>query len=121
MSYKLDNLPQSAVTLTQSVVQATQMLGLYQAELARVLGVRCGEVGELFLGKRNFEPDTEVCVKALLFIQFYELLYDKLKGDDVAMFNWLRRKNTDLNGIPLLLMVDEGALENLIQYINSCS
>ena len=85
MSYKLDNLPQSAVTLTQSVVQATQMLGLYQAELARVLGVRCGEVGELFSGKRNFEPDTEVCAKALLFIQFYELLYDKLKGDDVAM------------------------------------
>jgi hypothetical protein len=42
--------------LTQSVLQAAQLLGMYQAELARILSVNCWENGELANAKKLRTP-----------------------------------------------------------------
>ncbi len=103
--------------LTQSVLQITAMLDMYQAELARVLKVHCGDIGELASGKRCLEPDTEPWQQAQLFVRFYQALYRSKDGDGVGMRHWLRIENKDLNGVPHLIVVDDGELARVVEYL----
>lgn len=105
--------------LTQSVLQVTEMLGMYQAELARVLQLQCGDIGRLANGRRVLERGTVAWGEAVLFIRLYEALYEKLGGDGVAMCNWLRRDNEQIGGVPLLLIVDEGRLRRTLDYVQN--
>jgi hypothetical protein len=38
-------------SLTQAVLPICQMLGMYQAKLARVLGLQCGDIGDFAAAK----------------------------------------------------------------------
>ncbi len=104
---------------TQAVLQITDMLGLYQAELARILGINCPDIGELASARRNLEPDTGAWRQAGLLIRFYQALYDRLSGDGVAMRNWLRVEQKALQGVPHLQMVDDGELEKIVAWLES--
>ena len=117
MVYKIEDPLSSPLRLTQSVIQITEMLNLYQAELARLLGLQCGDIGRLTNGKHKLIPETEAWQKAVLLLRLYQALYDKMQGDGVAMCHWLRADNTHLNGIPLMLMVDEGQLARVQIYV----
>ncbi len=101
--------------LTQAIVQISDMLGLYRAETARILDVRCGDIGELFEGKRNLVPDSPEWEKACLFLEFYSLLFKRMDGDGVLMCHWLRASGPDQGVTPLLEMVDNNSIENLIK------
>lgn len=116
--HELDNPLVGRRKLTQSVLQVTEMLGMYQAELARILGLQCGDIGELAAGKCVLEPDTCAWQQAVLFIRLYESLYRQHAGDGVAMRHWLRRDNTELKGVPLMLMVDDGHLAQVLEIAN---
>ena len=83
--------------------QATEMLGLYQAELARILGMQCSDIGRLSGGKQLPGEATEFWKQAVLFVRLHELLYDKFNGDEVAVYHWLRAENPALQGVPLYL------------------
>ena len=104
---------------TQAVLQITDMLGLYQAELARILGINCPDIGELASARRHLEPDSEAWQQAGLLIRFYQALYDRLSGDGVAMRNWLRIEHEALQGVPHLQMVDDGELEKIVAWLES--
>lgn len=108
---------QNPQRLTQTVIQITEMLCMYQAELARILGVQCADIGEMANGKRVIETESDIWTQAKRFVEVYEVLYHHCKGDGVAMRNWLRRSNSELNGVPLLLMVDENKLETVLGYL----
>ena len=112
--HKLIPPAQDARTLTQSVVQATHMLGMYQAELARILHLTCSDIGELANARRLLAPDTESWEQAVLFIRLYNWLYDAFSGDEAAIHHWLRTNNTLLNGTPLYLIVDHGQLATVL-------
>jgi hypothetical protein len=101
--------------LSQAVVQATQLLGLYQAELARILHLKCADIGELANARWQLQPDTESWRQAQLFIEFFELLYRSKQGDGVAMRHWLRAHDPHLQGSPVLLMVDELRMVDVIE------
>ena len=45
-------------TLTQAVLQIATLLDMFQAELARVLHVNCGDVGQLSGGRQVLETGT---------------------------------------------------------------
>lgn len=93
------------------------MLGMYLAELARILQVTCSEIGEFASGKQFLNLNSKAGEQAIQFIRLYELLYEKFGADEVAMCHWLRAKNQDLNGIPLYLMVDDGQLTHVVEYV----
>ncbi len=69
------------------MTQITDMLDTYQAKMAHVLHVKCGDIGQLASGKRIIDPDTKAWKQALLFIRFYRVLYEKMKGDGIAIRN----------------------------------
>lgn len=105
--------------LTHQVIFITHQLGMYQAELARVLHVQCPEVGRLGAGQALLEVDTAAWRQACLLVDFYRLLVDRFEGDEVSMYHWLRAENVLLGGVPLLLIIDDDQLEALIRHLES--
>ena len=107
--------------LTRSVLQIVALLGLFQAELARVLHLKCGDIGELASARHCLEPGTEAWEQALLLVRFYRALYAGTGGNGVAMRHWLRVDNEALGGVPHLLIIDEDRLQEVVVYLEDFS
>jgi hypothetical protein len=105
--------------LTQAVLQIINLLDMYQAELARVLHLKCGDIGELSCARQYLETGTGHWQQALLFVRFYRLLYDRMGGDGVAMRHWLRVENDGLGGVPHLMIVDDDRLAEVVRYLEN--
>ncbi|MCK5092500.1 MAG: hypothetical protein KAR30_08215 [Gammaproteobacteria bacterium] len=119
MVHSLKNPCENSRRLTQSVLQIIDMLGIYRAELARVLHIKCEDVGFLVERKRDLELETDAWDQAVLFVRMYEALFVYCKGDGVAMCHWLRSENKDLKGVPMLLMVDDDKLSQVLGFLES--
>ncbi len=117
MVFKLDNPAQNERKLTCSVIQVIELLGMYHAELARILKLQCSDIGELTSGKRLIKQDSEAGQRAALFIETYQQLYDYFDGSGVAMYHWMRAHNKKLNGTPHFLIVDEDQLSVIHDYL----
>ncbi len=117
MVFKIDKPLASERKLSQSVIQVIELLGMYDAELARILGLQCGDIGELTCGKRCIKRDSDAWYKAALFIETYQLLFDYFDGDGVAMYHWMRADNKHLHGTPHFLIVDDGRLQIIRDYL----
>ena len=117
--FKIENPVESERKLSQSVIQITELLGMYNAELARILGQQCGDIGELTSGQRCLKQETEAWHQAVLFIETYHLLYDYFDGDGVAMYHWMRANNKHLDGTPHFLIVDDGKLQVIHDYLKT--
>ena len=105
--------------LNRSVLQIVALLDLFQAELARVLHLKCGAIGELASARRCLEPGTEAWEQALLFVRFYRALYARMNGNGVAMRHWLRVEDTVLGGVPHLLIIDADRLPEVVMYLEN--
>jgi len=114
-----DSLAHDDKALTTAVVQIMQMLGLYQAELARVLGLQCAEVAELASERRILRQDTPEFRRAQQVVRLYEHLYRHFDGEPVAIYHWLRVRLAPSATTPLMLMVDEGRIGELIGWFES--
>jgi hypothetical protein len=100
--------------LTQAVLQIVEMLDLYQAELARVLHLKCGDIGRLAAARECLAPATPAWEQAQLLVRCYRALYVLQQGDGVAMRHWLRVTDAVLGGVPQLLIVDDGRLADVV-------
>ena len=118
MLFKIDNPFESERKLSQAVIQVTEQLSMYHAELARILGLQCGDIGELTSGQRCIDQETEAWQNAVLFINTYHLLFDYFNGNGVAMYHWMRADNVHLNGTPHFLIVDDGQLQSIHDYLD---
>lgn len=99
------------------MVQASEMLGLVRAEMGRVLGFKCADFTALFEGRSVLEPGTHAYRQGELLVRFYQALYERMKGDSVQMIHWLRRQHRELGNSPFYLIIDEGRLEELLDYL----
>jgi hypothetical protein len=115
MVFWIDYVDNDPRRLTQAVLQITGLLGLYQAELARVLRVNCGVIGQLASGRRCLEPGTAAWQQASQLVRLYQALYVQLDGNGVAMCHWLRVPHPRIGGVPHLLMVDDGRLDDVVR------
>ena len=105
--------------LTQAVIQIIDCLGMYQAELARVLNLQCGDIGQLSSARSCLVPDTVAWNQALLFVRMYQSLYIFFDGDSVAMIHWLRTDSKKLKQSPHLLIVDDNNLAGVVDYLEN--
>ena len=121
MVFKIANPFENERKLSQSVLQVIELLGMYHAELARILGQQCGYIGELTSGKRCINENTDVWDRAVLFIDTYHQLYDYFEGDGVAMYHWMRAHNKHLNGTPHFLIVDGHKLQAIHDYLSQAN
>jgi len=114
---KLSEVNDSEIKLTQSVLQITDMLGIYHAELARILGLQCSDIGDLYSAAKYLQKDTTSWQYAECLIKIYEILYDDFSGNEVMMHNWLRKDNKQLSGAPLYLMVDAQKIKEVLCFL----
>jgi len=121
MAFKLSNPFENERRLSQSVIQVIEILGMYHAELARILGQQCGDIGELTSGKRCIKQDSEAWRQGILLIETYHQLFDYFEGNGVAMYHWMRAHNNQLGGTPHLLIVDDGKLQKIHDYLFSAN
>ena len=117
MVFKIEHATANERRLSQSVIQVIELLGMYHAELARILGQQCGDIGELTSGHSCIQKDTEAWTRAVLFVQTYNQLFDYFAGDGVAMYHWMRAHNKELAGTPHFLIVDAGQLAVIHDYL----
>jgi hypothetical protein len=113
------NVIRSPETLTPAVLQAAEMLGMYHAELARVLKLQCSDIGRLASVQQLIKRGTIEWHQAESFIRFYRAVYKMHSGDETAIYHWLRVDNKQLKGSPLLLIVDDARLEHVINFIEN--
>ena len=102
------------LSLIAAVNHATDTLGLYRAELARILGLKCPDVSDARTLALLFETDTTVQRSGASFVRFYILLEEVFQADTVQMINWFRRDNSKLGTTPFLAMVDHGQLDHVV-------
>ena len=114
---KLSDVNHSEKELTQAVLQITQMLGIYHAELARILHVKCSDIGELSNAEKNISVNSAAWVQAEKYIKLYEYLYHLHDGDEPLINNWLRKRNKTLNSVPLYLMVDDLRIDDVLDVL----
>jgi len=107
--------------LTPAVLQAADILGLYGAELARILNVLCSDISLMSNGKKLLESGSEAWDRGVRFLEFYELLGKKLGHNEAAMCHWLRTEHKQLQRTPLLEMVDHNGLKNVMNCLKKKS
>lgn len=110
---------ESPSRLTPAVLQAADMLGLYQAELARILHLQCADIGRMGAVRGQLVPGTQSWRQALAFVRLYRALHELMQGDGAAMCHWLRVDNRALGGTPLLLMVDEDRIGEVLRHLQT--
>ncbi|MGD8629463.1 MAG: hypothetical protein PVH38_04765 [Gammaproteobacteria bacterium] len=117
MVYQIAETIDEPRRLTQAVLQIVDMLGLYQAELARILRLKCGDIGRLAAAQQCLEAATPAWGQAQLLVRCYRALYVVHNGDGVAMRHWLRVSEASLGGVPHLLIVDDGRLADVVAWL----
>jgi hypothetical protein len=117
--FKIEQPFENERKIMQSVIQVIELLNMYHAELARILGLQCADIGQLSSAQTCIKQDSPVWFQAVLFIEMYHFLFDHFDGDGVAMYHWLRADNKALNGTPHLLIVDDGELKRVHQYLKT--
>jgi ferric-dicitrate binding protein FerR (iron transport regulator) len=105
------------LALSRSLVQIMDMLQLYQAEVARILDVRCADVASLAQARTRLTPHTHAWRQACLLLRCYRALHDECRGDAAAMYHWLHRDLPGVGVTPHRLMVDEQALAAVVAHL----
>lgn len=116
---ELSEVNNNEMKLTQAVLQVAVLLGIYHAELARILGLQCSDIGELYRSGQYIKKDTRAWLCAEQLIKIYEILYVKFSANETKIHNWLRKENKVLAGAPLYLMVDNKKLKEVLFCVNS--
>lgn len=117
MIHRLNDPFSSPSKLSRSVVQAGDMLGLVRAEVARILGFKCESITALYNGRLLLEEGTEAWRQGVLFVRFYQALYDEMAGEEARMVHWLRREHQAFGTSPFYLIVDNGRLAEVLAYL----
>ena len=105
--------------LTSATVRAAERLQIKNAALARILGVSDSTVSRMRNKALFLERSDKPFELAILFVRLYRSLDSIMAGDDAVAADWLRNKNTVLNGVPLELIQSVSGLVHVIAYLDA--
>lgn len=102
------------LALSRNIVQIMHMLQLYQAEVARILGLQCADVAALARARSRLQAGTPAWTRACLLVRCYQALYTRCQGDVTAMYHCLHRELPGFGATPHRLLVDDFALDAVL-------
>ncbi len=111
---RLQDVNHDELGLSRAIIQVMQLLGLYHAELARILHLSCGDVAKLAAAKHQLHKNSVAWIEAEKLVQVFEALFALCDADEACMHNWLRRHNQQLDGTPLYEMVDHLQIDRVL-------
>ncbi len=87
--------------------------------LAKILGVSEPTISRMRQGKYRLDRGQKAFELAVMLVRLYRSLDGIVAGDDGVAADWLKNKNTALDGIPLDLIQSVSGLTNVIAYIDA--
>ncbi len=105
--------------ITKATVRAAGRLGIKNTVLAKILGVSEPTISRMRRGQYQLDRSQKAFELAILLVRLYRSLDGIVAGDDHVAAEWLKNKNTALDGVPLDLIQSVSGLTNVIAYINS--
>ena len=119
---QLDPLPEStpkeSSVVTKATIRAAERLGIKANALSKIVGVSEPTISRMRKGEYVLEPEQKAFELAILFVRFYRSLDAIVGGDDRVAADWIKNKNTGLDGTPLELIQTVSGLTNVIQYLD---
>lgn len=111
--------PDESSVVTKAALRAAERLGIKNTVLAKILGVSEPTISRMRQGAYKLDRGQKAFELAILLVRLYRSLDGIVAGDDHVAADWLKNKNTALDGIPLDLIQSVSGLTNVIAYINS--
>ena len=106
-------------TLTEATLNASTLLHVSQAELARILGLSPASISRMASGRYFLDPDSKEWQLAALFIRLFRSLDSITGGNDALSRQWLRNHNTALAAAPHSLLGEITGLVTVVQYLDA--
>ncbi len=111
-------VPERAAVLTKATLNAANLLGLKDTELATVIGVSAPTVSRYRNGGSGLDPEHKAGELALLLIRLFRSL-DPLVGSDSAKRKvWMHTRNAALGNVPVTLIRSPEGLVRTLAYVD---
>lgn len=111
--------PNEAGVITKATLRAAERLGIKSNALSKIVGVSEPTISRMRKGDYFLEPGQKAFELAILFVRFYRSLDAIVGGDDRVAADWIKNKNTGLDGVPLDLIQTVSGLANVIDYLDA--
>ena len=105
--------------VTKATLRAAELLGIKNNALSKIVGVSEPTISRMRKGDYVLERGQKAFELAVLFVRFYRSLDAIVGGDKNVAADWIKNKNTILDGIPLELIQTVGGLTDVIGYLDS--
>jgi len=112
-------IPEESRVVTKATLRAADRLGIKNNVLAKIIGLSEPTISRMYKGTYQVPAESKAFELAVLFVRFYRSLDGIIGGDDSVAADWLKNKNTVLDGIPLEVIQSISGLTNVIEYLDS--
>jgi Antitoxin Xre-like helix-turn-helix domain/Antitoxin Xre/MbcA/ParS C-terminal toxin-binding domain len=116
---RAESAPDESRVITKATLRAADRLGIKNTALAKIIGLSEPTISRMYKGTYVLPPESKNFELAVLFVRFYRSLDGIIGGDDSVAADWLKNKNTVLDGVPLELIQSVSGLTNAIEYLDS--
>ena len=111
MRHRAKGRPQASAdelkVVTKAALRAADRLEIRNNVLAKIIGLSEPTISRMYKGAYVLPSESKAFELAVLFVRFYRALDGIVGGDDSVAANWLKNRNTVLNGIPLeMILID---------------
>ena len=114
-----DSAPSESSVITKAAIRTAERLTIKNTALAKILGVSEPTISRMRQGKYRLERGQKAFELAVLLVRLYRALDGIVAGDDRVAADWLKNKNTALDGVPLDLIQSVSGLTDVIAYIDA--
>ena len=114
-----DSAPSESSVITKAAIRTAERLAIKNTALAKILGVSEPTISRMRQGKYRLERGQKAFELAVLLVRLYRALDGIVAGDDRVAADWLKNKNTALDGVPLDLIQSVSGLTDVIAYIDA--
>jgi len=110
--------PNPEVVLSKATLNAASLLGLNNAELAKVLGISEPTVSRVASGNRHIDPHSREGQTALILVRIFRALDLLVGGDSTARDAWMTSHNKVIAGVPKAAIQTVTGLVHTIDYLD---
>jgi uncharacterized protein (DUF2384 family) len=108
-----------ASVITKATIRAADRLAIRSNVLGKIVGVSEATISRMRRGEYLLEPGNKAFELAVLFVRFYRSLDAIVGGSDAVAAQWIKNRNSGLNGVPLELIQTVAGLTNVIDYLDA--
>jgi hypothetical protein len=109
---------QPDAVLCKALLNATEEMGLTQAEIGAIIGLERTSISRLKT-RGSLNPASKEGELAACVLRIYRALYALVGGDRDSLQHWLRVENQHLQGTPVALMQQVQGLVRVLEYLDA--